>query len=296
MKTVKLHSTLFLSLVILLFTACGNDEANNDIYDDETTDEEFQTRIEGDVPPAMIFYEVNMTPDRKSVESLSENTFMISADQGVYWAEWEYADELDSEEIYAIIEKTAGHAYELQTTTLHGEGASYVITKLNDEGIWTMTNSENDHVGYLCDMDAADFYAKESNVGNAEDTPEEIVARLGNKWIELTKEGEEWIIYNECRYGSGGMYLDETGSWIEFSGGGDADSKDIVEMIRIDYNKIKVTFREDVIGVNPIITLTSTGEDMLIMDEGTDNERAFILSSASDLVRTVNEECDEEDL
>lgn len=128
---------------------------------------------------------------------------------------------------------------------------------------------------------------------NLEDTPKQIVASIGNKWIELTKEEGEWIIYNECRYGSGGMYFDEHAGWVEFSGGGDAWSSTILEMKRLDYNKILLKLKSELSGTQSEIIITSTGEDMIIFNEGEENERAFVLSSATNLVRTVDEECDE---
>ena len=51
MKIKHYYPSLFLSLIILFVTACGNNETEGNIHGNEATEEEFQTRIEGDLPP-----------------------------------------------------------------------------------------------------------------------------------------------------------------------------------------------------------------------------------------------------
>lgn len=281
-------------LCATLLWSCGND--NSESIAIEEIEKDNVTFIDGDTPPVTNFYEVNMASDGKTPESLSDNTFKITVDHDLYWAEWKYGNEEDFEEIKAITEIEAGAIYDLETMGAEGI-ASFTITKVNEDGIWLMTNSRNDHKGYLCDTDAAINFEDNQNNGNADDTPKQIIASIGQQWIALTEQDGDWIIYNECRYGSGGLNFDEGGEWLEFSGGGDAHSSEIVEMKRIDYNKIKIKYGDQSFGdSNREDILTITGEDIIILNEGTENEEAFILGASMHLVETVDEECDEEDM
>ncbi len=288
---------LFALLLSLLFLiGCGTNDTENPIFQEKNNSEEINniTQIEGDVPPVMHFYEVDMNEDGQTIASLFETTFNITVDKGVYWAEWNYGDQEDFEEIQFITEKTPGTAYELKTQNASGT-TTYLITKVNDDGIWVMTNSQNDHHGYLYDIDAAIQYENNEEAGNWDDTPQQIIASIGKDWITLTKQDGEWVIYNECRYGSGGLHFDENGEWLEFHGGGDAYSKEILEMKRIDYNIIQIKCKGEFDEEGYDVTFTSTGEDIIIMNEGSDHESAFLLSSSSMPITKVDEECDEED-
>jgi hypothetical protein len=283
---------LFLPLSILFFTACGNDTSENSSNDGNKTEEEFHTKLEGKLPTSMSFYEVNMAEDKKTINSLSEGTFEITTDKGIYWANWKYGDEEDQEEIKVLTEKEPKSVYQFQT--IGEEGAStYTITKINEDGIWVMTNSNNNHKGYLCDMDAAIIYEESQTEDILDDTPQEIIASLGLDWIALTKQDGKWIIYNECRYGSGGLHFDENGEWLEFHGGGDAYSKEILEMKRIDYNVIQIKYKGEFDEEGYDVTFTSTGEDIIILNEGSESESAFLLRSSPIVIETVDEECDE---
>jgi hypothetical protein len=285
-------SLLFVPLFILFFAACGNDASENSITDGNTPEDELHNKIEGKLPPAMSFYEVNMAEDEQTVNSLSENTFKIIIDNGDYWANWKYGNEEDHEEIIALTEKEPNTIYQFQTIGEEGS-STYTITKINEDGLWVMTNSNNNHKGYLCDMDAAIIYEESQAEDILDDTPQEIVASLGLDWIALTKQDGKWIIYNECRYGSGGLHFDENGEWLEFHGGGDAYSKEILEMKRIDYNVIQIKYKGEFDEEGYDVTFTSTGEDNIIVNEGSESESAFLLRSSPIVIETVDEECDE---
>lgn len=290
MKTFP--SLLILLLSILLFN-CSNEESS--AIEDET-EIEATTQIEGDLPPVVNFYVAEVGFDGQSVVGLTNTIFNITADKGEYWAEWFIGDENEHfARITSIIEKTPGISYELLTESVDGE-VSFLLTKVSDDGIWKMKSSRDDFPNYLCDLDAADIHANDDSGDNSEETPAEIIASLGSDWVSLTKEDGEWIIYQECRYGSGGLYLDEKGGWVEFSGGGDAWSSTILDMKRIEPSKILLKLSSDLSGTESEIMITLTGEDVIIFDEGTDHEQGYVLSTATNLVRTVTEECDEEDM
>lgn len=154
MKITLFNYFLSLSLSCLFFTGCGNANSENHSSNDNATEEiDMTTQIEGFLPPVMSFYEVDLQEDGQTVISDSESTFNITKDKEVYWAKWKYEAGEEVEKIQLITEKTPGSAYELKTQS-SGGSTIYTISKVNEDGVWVMTNSNNDHFGYLRDKNA----------------------------------------------------------------------------------------------------------------------------------------------
>ncbi len=289
-KTIR--SLFYYGVGVTVLLACSNPEPTTGTNNDQAvTSEKLVTEIKGELLPVLNFYEVSMQDDGQTFGEYAGGTFNIILNDNIYSAVWisDNNDE-DSEEIKVITEKTPGETYEFQTSS-----GTYTITMLNKDGIWLMTNSNNDHKGYLCDTDAAIMYESEESNRDPDDTPVQIIADMGQKWVALSKEFDRWIIFNECRYGSGGIYFEEDGSWIEFSGGGDAWSKAILEMQRTEYDQISLKLGDESGENTEDFTIRLAKDNIIIFNEGTENERGYILNSATDLVETVNEECDEEE-
>ncbi len=76
-----------------------------------------------------------------------------------------------------------------------------------------LNNTSLQHSEFISDL--------KSLAGNKLNNPKEIIAKIGTTWISLTEQEGEWVILDECRYGSGGFGFNEDGNDIYFTGGGD---------------------------------------------------------------------------
>ena len=153
MKLKTHYSTLLLLITILAFSSCGN--VNSENSPEDTKEDQESTQIEGFLPPVMSFYEVDLQEDGQTVLNTSESTFKIIKDKENYWAEWKYERGEQVEKIQIITEKTPGSSYAFQTESESGS-TTYIISKVDDKGVWSMENSTNNHFGYLYDAAAVD--------------------------------------------------------------------------------------------------------------------------------------------
>ena len=160
MKLKTHYFALLISVTILLLSSCENTNSENSSNDDVITNLS-ATQVEGFLPPVMNFYEVDLQEDGQTVLSSSGTAFNIIKDKEVYWAQWKYEEGEQLEKIQMLVEKTPGLAYEFQTQSASGL-TTYIISKVDDEGVWSMANSNNGHFGYLCD--AAVILKKNSNL------------------------------------------------------------------------------------------------------------------------------------
>lgn len=161
---MKLKSYLFallLSTSALVFTACGNANSENSLNDTSIIEVSSTTQIEGSLPPVMNFYEVDLQEDGQTVSNVSEAMFYITEEKGQYWAKWSYEKVEEAEKIQFLTEKTPGLAYEIKTESSNGT-TTYLINKVDEEGVWVMTNNNNNHHGYLCDIATADQHKNDN--------------------------------------------------------------------------------------------------------------------------------------
>ncbi|HYG02961.1 MAG TPA: hypothetical protein VD927_10990 [Chryseosolibacter sp.] len=119
-----------------------------------------------------------------------------------------------------------------------------------------------------------------------------LIKQKGLEWIPLTKQGSEWIIYEECMYGSGGLTFDENGKWLELSGGGDANSHDIKRIEKTN-DGIEMTYLHALTGNTIVNSIGFLNGDIMVM-ESDNGEARYVLKSSASKVKTVTQECDEE--
>ena len=156
MKITLFHYFFSLSLSCLIFTSCGNANSETHLSNDNATEESaLVTQVEGFLPPVMSFYEVDLQEDGQTVISSNATTFSIVKDNEKYSAKWEYEGGEQVEKIQLLSEKTPGSEYEFQTAN-EPESTTYTIRKVDIKGVWSMTNSNNGHVGYLYNSMLAD--------------------------------------------------------------------------------------------------------------------------------------------
>ena len=108
----------------------------------------------------MSFYEVDLQEDGQTVLSANATSLKIVKDDNVYWIKWKYEGGEQVEKIQLITEKMPGLTYEIQTEVETGS-TTYTISKVDEKGVWSMANSNNEYVGYL--YDAAAVKQKENS-------------------------------------------------------------------------------------------------------------------------------------
>jgi hypothetical protein len=117
-----------------------------------------------------------------------------------------------------------------------------------------------------------------------------VMKNLADKWIPVTENNNnDWEVYEECRYGSGHIYIEE--SFIEYSGGGDANSFDISEVNK-EYGNIYVWYKNM---ADETVELMIEGAEGLIAKFVKNDETSYYVAEENiSKVKVVREEpCDE---
>ena len=287
---MKLFTNLCYTIALLGLVACSNSNS-------EGTDENGKSNVKENLPPVLSFYDA-ITPDQgKTFTDIVEvSSFTIAQEGEDYMAIWADPSSITKEKIQWVKNLEDGKKYEFLGKSDAGE-ITYTLTKVNGEGIWMLTNSENEYKGYICDANAVALYEKEEETEEvtSTDSPKDMIAALGGiSWIQLTEQEGGFVIFNECMYGSGGLAFDEDGKWIEFSGGGDAATSDIIGIEKKGDDTFVFKIKNDMGDEELSYTIMQAGGGMIIVDPGGDFERTYISTNKANTVSTVNEECDEE--
>ena len=127
-----------------------------------------------------------------------------------------------------------------------------------------------------------------------EEAPEEIITdtetilkELGLKWIKLNSDGSQIPEY--CRYGIYTVSFDETGSFIEYSEGGDAVNYDITGM---EMNSDRITLKCKNFDEEFNIYIFDWRQDVTIFKIG-EIEELYTKETNQSSFKIVKEECDE---
>lgn len=127
-----------------------------------------------------------------------------------------------------------------------------------------------------------------------EEEPEELITdtkvilnELGLKWIKLNSDGSQIPEY--CRYGIYAISFDETGSFIEYSEGGDAVNYGITGM---EMNSDRITLKCKNFDEEFNIYIFDWQEDVTIFKIG-EVEELYTKEANQSSFYVIKEECDE---
>ncbi len=288
-----------LSLIALtaLLSACGSEpEAVTDIPVTDTLDtdmgvpadwgEDKPTEIVGNMPAINWFYVLE--GEEQGWLSYREpctqgyNSFSIEElGEGYYTVMWNDGSMVDEFVIDKMEEKDGG--YEFQLSGPSNSSPTYFLKRIDEYGLWnvqvdgrTFFLLEEDHISDMEVIACSDRGL--------------IMSELPQSWTDLWEEEGEWVIYNECRYGTGGIYIDEKGQWVELSGGGNADSYDIINM----YKKHNDIYFDYVYWQDTVSMYMQNPYENIVVNFGENTKR--VADKNVDKVKTVNEApCDEDE-
>lgn len=129
-----------------------------------------------------------------------------------------------------------------------------------------------------------------------EEAPEEIITdtetilkELGLKWIKLSYDANSYFIPEYCMYGIYTISFDETGSFMEYSEGGDAVNYDIAAM---EMNSDRITLNCKNFDEEFNIYIFDWDLDVTIFKIG-EIEELYTKETNQSSFKIVKEECDE---
>ena len=162
----------------------------------------------------------------------------------------------------------------------------------NISGALNFTSTENVYAFYMKGLNDSLFVFFEEHVNGFDimgcADAKSLMESLADKWVPVTEKNGEWEVFEECRYGSGYVYIDE--NIVEFSGGGDAQSYDVTEVNK-EYGNVFIWCKN----LDNELEIMIEGADGLIAKFVKNDETSYYVAQENvSKVKVVKEEpCDE---
>lgn len=286
---MKKLSIFLFSILIILLSSCGNEETeivdkdSQEVSSDQSIKEInlFEgarlhiAHVGQDLDSKVYFYKESCDFKPYALDVISSE----SGDQS-----WDLIIHSETLDKTYLIDEFSDTEKGLSLTLKDGDK--------NISGVLNFTATENVYAFYMDEFDDSLFVFFDEHVNGFDimgcADAKTLMKNLSDKWIPVTEKNGEWEVFEECRYGSGYVYIDE--NIVEFSGGGDAQSYDVTEVNK-EYGNVFIWCKN----LDNELEIMIEQADGLIAKFVTNDETSYYIAEENiSKVKVVKEEpCDE---